>query len=226
VLPPDESKHALKVLRVVPPDVITVTDGEGKVARCAATRVDDGRLVAEVLETENRRPLRPEVAVYQGAAKGGKVDDVIERLAELWVAETSVFTSERSVVRWDEPKRTKLGERWDAIARSAAKQSRSPFVMRTSAPLDWAGLLRRIGNEQATVVLWEGASLPLRTALHGPPDRIALVIGPEGGFAREEAEALADAGGQLVSLGPSILRTENAPVVSVAAVLYHYGLIG
>ena len=225
-LPPDESRHALKVLRVSPPDVITVTDGAGAVARCAAARIDDGLLVAEILETDQRRPPLPEVAVYQGAAKGGKVDGVIERLAEMGVAETGVFISERSVVRWDESKGERLADRWDAIARSTAKQSRSPFVMRTGKPLSWDRLLARIANEQATVVLWEEASLPLRTALHGPPERIALVIGPEGGFTREEAEALADAGGQLVSLGPRILRTENAPIVSVAAVLYHYGLIG
>ena len=66
----------------------------------------------------------------------------------------------------------------------------------------------------------------MRTALHGPADRLAIVVGPEGGLTRDEAEALADAGGQLVSLGPTILRTENAPVVAASAVLYHYGLIG
>jgi 16S rRNA (uracil1498-N3)-methyltransferase len=76
------------------------------------------------------------------------------------------------------------------------------------------------------VVLWEEAMLPLRTALSGPADRLALVVGPEGGLAKEEAEELADAGGQLVSLGPHILRTQNAPVVAVSALMYHYGLIG
>jgi 16S rRNA (uracil1498-N3)-methyltransferase len=68
--------------------------------------------------------------------------------------------------------------------------------------------------------------LPLRTALTGVTDRVALVVGPEGGLAREEAEELADAGAQLVSLGPQILRTENAPVVAVSALMYHYGAIG
>jgi 16S rRNA (uracil1498-N3)-methyltransferase len=53
-----------------------------------------------------------------------------------------------------------------------------------------------------------------------------MVVGPEGGLARAEIEALADAGAQVVSLGPLILRTENAPVVAASAVLYHYGLIG
>ena len=68
--------------------------------------------------------------------------------------------------------------------------------------------------------------MPLRTSLMGMVDRVALVVGPEGGFAREEAEALADAGAQLVSLGPRILRTENAAVVAASVLLFHYGLIG
>lgn len=182
ILPKEESHHALKVMRVAPPDVITIIDGHGSIARCAAARIDGGRLVAEVLEREDRRPVTPEIAVYQGAAKGGKIDEVVERLAEMGVAETNVFTSERSVVRWDDKKRAKLAERWAAIAGSAAKQSKSPFIMRTDAPLEWSTVLRRIGNEASTVVLWEGASLPLRTALHSPVTRVAVVVGPEGGF--------------------------------------------
>ena len=92
--------------------------------------------------------------------------------------------------------------------------------------MSWSELVRRVTKEPFTIVLWEEASLPLRTSLSGLTDRVALVIGPEGGLSREEAEALADAGAQLTSLGPTILRTENAPVVAVSALLFHYGLIG
>ena len=226
-LPPDESHHALRVMRVSPPDVLTVFDGEGSVARCAAARVENERLlVAEVLERDTRRALRPEIVVYQGAAKGNKLDDVVERLAELGAGELWAYESQRSVARWDKAKVDKLGERWAAIARSAAKQSRNPFTLRAGAGLSWTELVRRITREPLAIVLWEEALLPLRTALSGPADRVALVVGPEGGLTRDEAEQLADAGGQLVSLGPHILRTENAPVVATSALLYHYGLIG
>ncbi|MGH2788647.1 MAG: RsmE family RNA methyltransferase [Actinomycetota bacterium] len=226
VLDLDESRHALTVLRIAPPDVLTITDGSGTVARCSAARVDDGRLVAEILERDQRPRPRPEVVVYQGAAKGSKVDGVVERLAELGVAEVSVFGSQRTVVRWDESKSEHLEDRWAAIARSAAKQSQSPWVMGTGPPQRWDEVLGRVALEPCVVVLWEGASLPLRTALLEGVDRVALVVGPEGGLEATEAEALADAGGQLVSLGPQILRTENAPVVATSAVLFHYGLIG
>src|SRR5688572_2929157 len=79
-LPKEESRHAISVLRLAPPDIITVTDGDGNVAHCAVERIEDGEIVAEVLDrVEHRRP-RPSLAIYQGAPKGHKADDVIERL--------------------------------------------------------------------------------------------------------------------------------------------------
>ena len=226
VLSSDESHHALKVMRVRTPDVITITDGEGTIARAAANRVDDGLLVAEILESEQRRPLKPQIAVYQGAPKGSKADDVVERLAEIGIAEATLFTSARSVVRWDDQRVERLEERWRSLARSAAKQSRNPFVMRVGSTLGWAELLDRVREEPLVIALWEEASFPLRTALGGSAERVALIVGPEGGFERTEAEALADAGAQLVSLGPRILRTENAAFVAATALQYHFGLIG
>jgi 16S rRNA (uracil1498-N3)-methyltransferase len=225
-LPPDESHHATKVLRVAPPDVITVTDGRGVVARCAVTGTRGESLTADILERDERRALRPAIVVFQAAAKGQKTDEVVETLAELGAAETWVFESARAVARWDKSKQDRLAERWGSLARSAAKQSRNPYLMKTGTALSWTELVRRIAKEPLAIVLWEEASFPLRTALTGATDRLALVVGPEGGLTRDEAESLADAGAQLVSLGPRILRTENAAPVTVSALLYHYGLIG
>lgn len=225
-LSPEETHHAVRVLRIAPPDVVTVTDGRGTVARCAASREEGGRLVAEILERTEQRRVKPDIVVYQGAAKGHKLDEVVEKLAELGAAEVWAFESERSVAHWSEDKKDKLGDRWRSIARSAAKQSRSPFVVQTGAGISWTELLRRVAKEPLSICLWEEASFPMRTSLVGQSDRIAVIVGPEGGFTRDEAEALADAGAQLVSLGPRILRTELAPVVAVSSLLYHFGLIG
>ena len=223
---PDESHHAADVLKVAPPDVITVTDGVGRIARCAVREASAGELVAEVLETEQCRRLTPEIAVYQGVAKGRKLDDTVEKLAELGAGEFWAFSSQRAVVDWDAQKIAKVTARWRSIARAATKVARSPFATRIGGVASWTELVRHLTREEYAVVLWEEASFPLRTALVEGAQRIALVVGPEGGLDRAEAEALADAGAQLVSLGPRIFRTENAGVVATASLLYHYGLIG
>src|SRR5688572_16532926 len=171
-------------MRVSAPDVIVVSNGRGRVARCAVARTDGERLVAEILEVDDRRPIKPRIVVYQGAAKGQKIDGIVERLAELGVAEVWVYESSRSIVKWDDAKVAKLGDRWRSIARSAAKQSRNPFVVETGGGLSWTELKRRIAKEPHAVVLWEDASFPLRTALVGTTDRVALVVGPEGGLDR------------------------------------------
>lgn len=221
----EETHHATKSLRISPPDVITVTNGRGRIAHCAVMSVDP-RLEAEILDDSFREPVRPRVRIYQGASKGGKLDEVVEKLAELGVDQVCSFASERSVVRWDEDKIERLNQRWAAIARSASKQSRNPHVLRAVAGLSWDELLVKVKGEPLALTLWEEASLPMRTALEGSVDSIALIVGPEGGFTRTEAEALADSGAPLVSLGPNILRTENAALVGASAILYHYGLIG
>lgn len=213
-------------MRVAPPDVVTVFDGSGRLARCAAARVEDGALVVEVLESDTRRRPPPELVVYQGAAKGHKADEVVEKLAELGIAEVRVYESKRSVARWDEAKVARLNDRWAVVARAAAKQSRNPFLTKAVAGLSWTQVVREVAGETTAIVLWEQASLPLRTALLEGTKRIALVVGPEGGLEPFEAEALADAGAQLVSLGPHILRTENAALVAASAVLFRYGVIG
>jgi 16S rRNA (uracil1498-N3)-methyltransferase len=207
--------------------VITVTDGDGRVARCAVSDVQaTGRVKVEILEVQSHRRLRPEVVIYQGIAKGRKLDDAVERFAELGVTEIAAFESARSVVSYDRPKVEKIMSRWNGIAKAGAKVARNPFVARIGGLMSWTELLRRVTKEPLSVVLWEEASFPLRTALVGEAERVALVVGPEGGLARDEAEALADAGAQLVSLGPRIFRAENAGVVATSALLYHYGLIG
>jgi 16S rRNA (uracil1498-N3)-methyltransferase len=226
VLPPKESHHALRVLRLRRGHEVTVSDGVGSVARCVIEQTDGDRVIASVLERDLRPHARPSLVVFQGAAKRGKNDAVVERLAEIGVSEAWIYESRRSVVKWDSVKSERLAARWDAIAQAAAKQSRNPYVMKTAAPVAWTELVRRVRSESRAVVLWEEATMPLRDALGAPTERIALVVGPEGGLAVDEANELAAAGAALVSLGPNVLRTENAALVAAAAIGYHFGLLG
>ena len=219
----EESRHA-RVLRLEPGDEVCLTDGQGAVSRGSIT-ADGSRVVVTVRETRRLDRSPTQVVVYQGAAKGNKIDDLVERLAQVGVAEMHVFFSGRAVVRWDDRKRRALTRRWQARARSAAKQSRNPWAMTAGPPMSWKGLLTAVAAEPCAFTLWEGADRGLREHLK-TASRIALVIGPEGGFDASEAEQLAGVGAIPVSLGPRILRTENAALVAASAILFHLGEIG
>lgn len=225
-LPPGESHHAIRVLRLEPGDQVCILDGAGRLARCSVEEVIGGRLVATVRQVERHPRPPPAIAVYQGAAKGGVLDDVVERLGELGAAEFWAFGSARSVVRWTPDRLERMIDRWRARARSAAKLSGSAWVTDIGGFLGWDELISKLSGERTALVLWEEASQPLRDHLPPDPDRVALVVGPEGGLTPAEAEGLAAVGALPVSLGPRILRTENAAVVAGAAIAWHYGLIG
>jgi 16S rRNA (uracil1498-N3)-methyltransferase len=225
VLDAEESHHAAHVLRRQTSSQIFVSDGSGTVAYCSLRESEAGRVVADIIEKRHHDRRRPEIVVYQGASKGGKIDEVVDRLAQLGVAELCVFESIRSVVRWN-GKEEKLALRWEALARGAGKQSRNPFVMRTGAPKSWHEVVATVKGEPLALTLWEEAAAPLRQSLPDAPCRLALIVGPEGGFSAEEAASLSDAGAAPVSLGAQIFRTEMAPIVACSAVLWHYGVIG
>lgn len=226
-LPPEESRHAARVLRMTEHDVIAVTDGRGCVARCEVSSVKADAVTAHILEVTEHPPARLRLAVYQGAAKGQKLDGVVQQLTELGIAELHVFHSSRSVTRWDEGKAERLRARWQAVAAAAAKQARNPWVPEIGGVMDFEELAAALTGSSSAIVLWEEATVPLRSALKDPPaDRIAVVAGPEGGLAPLEAETLAGAGARCVTLGPRILRTEHAAVAAVTMLSFHYGLLG
>ena len=91
--------------------------------------------------------------------------------------------------------------------------------------MSWKGLIAAVASEPYALTLWEEADRALRDRLKAA-SRIALVIGPEGGFDAFEVEQLAGVGAIPVSLGPRILRTENAALVAASAILFHVGEIG
>jgi 16S rRNA (uracil1498-N3)-methyltransferase len=219
----EESRHA-RVLRLEQGDEVCLTDGRGAVSRGSVT-ADGNRVVVTVRETRRLDRSPTQIVVYQGAAKGNKIDDLVERLAQVGVAEIHVFFSGRAVVRWDDRKRRSLTRRWEARARSAAKQSRNPWAMTAGPPMSWKGLIAAVASEPYALSLWEDADRALRDRLKAA-SRIALVVGPEGGFDAFEVEQLAGVRAIPVSLGPRILRTENAALVAASAILFHVGEIG
>jgi len=203
-------------------DRILVVDSAAQEFRATLT-VAQGRVEArldELVHARNRESTRA-ITLAQMIPKGQKLDYIVEKATELGVSALIPVQSSRSVAEASTNKLT----RWRNLARSAAQQSGRSKVPDVEAPIDFPALVARIHDFDAAIFAWELAEQPLRTALVSlaKARSILVIVGPEGGFSHEEAEAVVAAGAHAVSLGSRILRTETAPLVILTAILYEGG---
>ena len=232
VLLTGEHAHYLyRVLRLRPGDRFVAAFGAGGEAVATLLEASPDRVTAAVGQL---RPVACEtgaaVTLLVGLPKGQKLDLVIEKATELGVHTILPVVCLRSVPRPGAERLTGRLERWRRIARSAATQSGRTEPPGIERPVPLAEALRRSAEHDVSVAFgWEGEGLsavPLAAALSGAPERVALLVGPEGGLAPEELQAAAAAGWRLVSLGPRTLRCETAAIVASALVLYVLGELG
>ena len=188
-------------------------------------RVDGNDLSAtliERLEDASTMPFR--VTVAQGVPKAQKMDYVVEKLTELGAVEIVPLHSERTVSQASENKL----ERWRRLTKTAAAQSGRSVIPHIAEPVEFARLLTTFDRYDCVLFPWELADrIPLREQLPvlvNDARRILIVIGPEGGFSHDEAQAARDAGAHLLWLGLRILRTETAALVLISVLSYLSGV--
>lgn len=218
----EEARHALRVLRIRPGEEITISNGRGDVVRATVSEAGS-TLVADVKKRHAEPAPRPRITVFAAIPKAGKLDLVVQKLTELGVDRIRPFPAARSVARWDDAKAKTQTARLNAIAHEAAKQSRRAWLPEVldPAPLD------AVEFPERSFVLDEETAGSLREALpDDAPQAVVLVVGPEGGFTREEVAALAGRGVTPTSLGPLVLRAETAALVAAAVVGVRYGRLG
>lgn len=214
----EESRHAVRVLRMREADEMHVTDGQGNLYRCQIVAADDRACVVEVLEQDfTISNLHSSIHLAVAPTKNpSRMEWLVEKAVELGVGEITLLQcdhSERSFLKTD---------RLEKLAVSAMKQSLHTVLPRINPAVclkDWLNSEFRTPNSELRFIAHCEADKPrtsLAVALRPGMDAVVL-IGPEGDFSDEEiAQALA-CDFQPVSLGPSRLRTETAALYAVAA---------
>ncbi len=223
--------HLRDVLRLEVNDTIVAVGDDGSAAVVRLTFVAPDGVTGEIVEQLVSADV-PRVVLVQGLAKGEKMELVIRQATELGIERIVPLLTSRSVVRLDPVKAAGRATRWRRIAAEAAKQSQRTSVPDVAELTDVVGLKDALGDVACTLVAWEdadgapGIGEVLADAAVAPGDAVAIVVGPEGGFSAEEVAILTTAGARVVSLGPTVLRTETAGVVAAALVLYERGGLG
>lgn len=218
----DEGFHAATVRRIRPGETLVLADGAGTVADCVVEAADKRTLTTRVLQRRTVEPARPAVTVVQAIPKSDRSELAIELATEAGADELVAWQAARCQVRWDGDRAEKGLRRWRAVARSAARQSRRPYIPDLSGPMSTeslAGYLtERIGRGALALVLHESADRPLAQCPVAEAESIVLLVGPEGGVSDEEIAALRRAGAEPVRLGPTVLRTSTAAAVGLGAI--------
>lgn len=217
--------HIRNVLRMKTGDVFLVSCGGGS-HLCELTGFEEESVIAQVKEEHYQdTELSVELHLFQGLPKSDKLELIIQKCVELGAVSITPVEMKRCVVKLEEKKKKSRRERWQAIAESAAKQSKRSRVPEVGEVLPYREAIRAAGEMDVFLLPYENARgmMATKEALSSirPGMKVAILIGPEGGFDPKEVEAAEAAGAKRISLGQRILRTETAAITAVGMCMLH-----
>jgi len=220
----DDLRHIRTVLRKKQGDLLTLLDGKGTEYTVTITDIRKDGIGTEVIECRQRERHGPAITLGQGIAKADRMDWIVQKATELGVSSVVPLVTERTIVKVkDEEKRV---SRWQKICREAAMQCGRTDIPKVRSIRPLGEFVRTLVSGAETLLLmpWEEGGEPLKQVLRARPAarNIVVLIGPEGGFSRVEADNAREKGFLLVSLGPTILRTETAALAALGMIGYEY----
>lgn len=187
--------HIKNVLRIRQGEEMLVSDGTGRDYLCQAEEIAGQEVTVRILETEEEgRELPSRIWLFQGLPKSDKMEFIIQKAVELGAAGIVPVSTRNTVVKLDQKKEEAKVKRWQAIAESAAKQSKRSLVPRVSGIMTLKEAFDYVESQGFSVRLipyeheagMDGTKTELDAA--GPGQDIAVFIGPEGGFDEREIE--------------------------------------
>lgn len=217
ILDGGEYNHIKNVLRKQVGDTLLICDGEGKEYDCSVSEFGNGEVCLRICEIrEGNTELPITVTLFQGLPKKDKMELIIEKSVELGAASVIPVACSRSVAKLEDEKREeKKLIRWNSIAEAAAKQCGRGMIPEVKGLLSFSKAMKFAKDNYDYILFpYENADGMKYTeeVVRSIPEgaRIAVFIGPEGGFAPEEVAFARECNAKIISLGRRILRTETA----------------
>ncbi len=206
----EESRHAVRVLRLTAGDTIELVDGAGGFYKAEITNPHPRHCefkIVESVKNPDERNYRLTIAIAP-TKNIDRLEWFIEKCTEIGIDEIIPI-----LCRYSERKNIKP-ERLEKIIISAAKQSYKAEFPKLKPMISMEELLETAGSSQKFIAhCYDDPKTSLKQALR-PGQDILILIGPEGDFSREEVDRAIAAGFTAVSLGTARLRTETAGIVA------------
>lgn len=217
--------HIRKVLRLKPGDAVTAVDSVAEIAyRAEIARIDKDAVTLLLKEPLPAVASRlPDITLVAAMIKEQRWDWLLQKATELGVRRIIPVIARHGVVRIKDA--AKKRQRWQAVVTGAARQAEGLFVPEVSEPVDVALICRTLVTDSlpgAVMVARGEARRPFARFLSTRPERLAVAIGPEGGWHPDEVAIMTASGFEAVSLGDRILRSETAAIAALGAIAYAY----
>lgn len=218
------ANHVAKVLRLKPGALIRVFDGHGHEFEATLTAVSKKTTVELTRELTRSVESPLKLELLQVVSRGDRMDFTIQKAVELGISRIVPLTSERCGVKLDPERAAKKIESFQKIAIAACEQCGRNVVPEVT-PLQTldAFLAAHPGNADGFINLTLDPRAQSKLTDLPNSGHYRILIGPEGGFSAQEVAATEQAGFVGVSLGPRILRTETAALVTLSILGAHFG---
>lgn len=218
ILSDQDKFHIEKVLRMKQGSHIIVCFDEEKYD-CIVS-FSSGFSIEIMSRIDINNELNTKVTLIYGLPKKDKFELVIQKSCELGVNCIVPFLAKRSIPILDDKNTDKKLQRWNMIAKEACEQSKRNVKVEVTSPVSLNSILNY--KSELNLVAYEDLSCDgakhLYSLLANNPSSITIVVGPEGGFDKDEINFLADNGFISVSLGKRILRSETAPLYLLSVI--------
>lgn len=215
--------HIKNVLRHTKGDVLSVVSDQIKY-EVQIDEINSECVVCDILNKNFEEDNKIDLTIYQGLAKADKFEYIIQKCTEIGVHRIVPTEMKRCVVKLDNKDKVKKIDRWRKIAEVASKQSLRNDILEVAQVATFMDLINSLKDFDYVIMAYEKEKdVLLKDVLkniNADTCKIAVIIGPEGGIDDSEAEKLIENGVRPVSLGKRILRTETAPIVVAANIMY------
>ncbi len=207
---PDQAHHARNVVRLENETVRIVYEGTGYFGTCFSR----GKAFYAHIESEDTSVNEPGAEITAACAliRREKFEWILQKITETGASRIVPFVSSRCVVKAKKEKEERQGARWRQIVQEAAEQCKRNKIPEVTEIRKIEDLGEYLSDVSLAACESERGNASCISDLLKPGQSVTFVIGPEGGFSREETELLTDMGYTPVSLGSRILRAETAAV--------------
>ena len=215
----EEARH-IEVLRHKVNDIIEVNN-----RNCKIINIEKNKVVCEMFGEEIKRGIpNIDITLFQALLKSDKMEYVIQKSVELGISEIIPFESKNIVVKLKDNEKNKKIDRWNKISKEATKQCGRTDEVQVCNVMSFKEMLNSLGGYSTVILAYENEEQQLKEVLKQiNHQKIAIIIGAEGGFDKEEVEKILENKKAVsVSLGSRILRAETASLNLISILGYEF----